>query len=106
MSVVQDPERPGFIKFEQVKAEITTDAPVHRCDRCGTEAPRAVRTAGVVETDSSWKAGTVALESLPAEWSEYWTGGDKSRSLELCPSCYRIVERLRLEFIETAGLLR
>lgn len=114
MSIATRPGYTQLIRTEMVTVPITTEAPVHVCDRCGTLAPRRVQTRPV-ETDRNWKVGEVLMESLPEGWARLDVGSGPKDALgntkhqmgpvELCPPCQPIVAAAHEAFYEASGLL-
>ncbi len=110
MSVVADPKNRSMMKLQEVSVQVTTESPVHCCDRCGEEAPRAV-SAKRVETNREWEAGTISLQALPDGWTAFYLGGvrgednrQSGRWLDLCGLCASIVCKLSDAFIASLEL--
>lgn len=100
-----------LIRTEMVTISVTTESPVHLCDRCGVTAPRAASTHKV-ETDRDWGNGRITLAPLPEGWLSFATGGPRDAlgnsehlgSVELCSTCYPIVRETWLVFFLSSGL--
>lgn len=111
MSIVADEKYRSNMKTVPVAVTVSTDAVVHRCDRCKKEQPRAVRRH--VETDRAWKNGAIYVGDLPDKWL-HWNIGSMSTerpncsswsmSLDFCPDCAPLVARVFQAAATQAGI--
>jgi hypothetical protein len=111
MSLAPKPGYVGTMLTKPVTVEVTTESPVHVCDRCGVQETRPASSKSV-ETDRDWKEGRVYMADAPAGWRNFRIGGpvdqhgnqEHGSSAELCPPCYAVVAEAWEGFFTTSGL--